>query len=70
MATSTDDSGGPLAGLRVIDFTHFLAGPVATLILADGGAEVVKIEDAARGDAFRHFLPPDERLGGEGVPFL
>jgi crotonobetainyl-CoA:carnitine CoA-transferase CaiB-like acyl-CoA transferase len=61
---------GPLAGLRVIDFTHFLAGPVATMILADGGAEVVKIEDAARGDAFRHFLPPDERLGGEGVPFL
>lgn len=70
MTTSTDDSGGPLAGLRVIDFTHFLAGPVATMILADGGAEVVKIEDAARGDAFRHFLPPDERLGGEGVPFL
>ncbi|MDB5826688.1 MAG: Carnitine dehydratase [Variovorax sp.] len=61
---------GPLAGLRVIDFTHFLAGPVATMILADGGAEVIKIEDAARGDAFRHFLPPDERLGGEGVPFL
>lgn len=63
-------SHGPLAGLRVVDFTHFLAGPVATLILADGGAEVLKIEDAARGDAFRHFLPPDERLGGEGVPFL
>lgn len=63
-------SEGPLAGLRVIDFTHFLAGPVATMILADGGAEVVKIEDAARGDAFRYFLPPDERLGGEGVPFL
>lgn len=61
---------GPLAGLRVVDFTHFLAGPVATQILADGGAEVLKIEDAARGDAFRHFLPPDERLGGEGVPFL
>ena len=66
----SDDAGGPLAGLRVIDFTHFLAGPVATMILADGGAEVIKIEDAARGDAFRHFLPPDERLGGEGVPFL
>ncbi|WP_232076623.1 CaiB/BaiF CoA transferase family protein [Variovorax sp. PBL-H6] len=68
--TSTHPSIGPLAGLRVIDFTHFLAGPVASMILADGGAEVVKIEDAVRGDAFRHFLPPDERLGGEGVPFL
>jgi crotonobetainyl-CoA:carnitine CoA-transferase CaiB-like acyl-CoA transferase len=67
---SSDANLGPLAGLRVIDFTHFLAGPVATMILADGGAEVVKIEDPARGDAFRHFLPPDERLGGEGVPFL
>lgn len=72
MATSTPatERDGPLAGLRVIDFTHFLAGPVATQILADGGAEVLKIEDASRGDAFRHFLPPDERLGGEGVPFL
>jgi crotonobetainyl-CoA:carnitine CoA-transferase CaiB-like acyl-CoA transferase len=69
-STSSSAPEGPLAGLRVLDFTHFLAGPVATLILADGGAEVLKIEDAKRGDAFRHFLPPDERLGGEGVPFL
>jgi crotonobetainyl-CoA:carnitine CoA-transferase CaiB-like acyl-CoA transferase len=61
---------GPLAGVRVIDFTHFLAGPVATLILADGGADVIKIENAARGDEFRHFQPPDPRLGGEGPPFL
>ncbi len=68
--TNEASSEGPLAGLRVIDFTHFLAGPVSTMILADGGAEVLKIEDAARGDAFRHFLPPDERLNGEGVPFL
>jgi crotonobetainyl-CoA:carnitine CoA-transferase CaiB-like acyl-CoA transferase len=66
-----DVSGeGPLAGLRVIDFTHFLAGPMATLILADGGAEVIKIENAARGDEFRHFQPPEPRLGGEGPPFL
>lgn len=61
---------GPLAGLRIIDFTHFLAGPMATLILADGGAEVIKVENAARGDEFRHFQPPDPRLGGEGPPFL
>lgn len=69
----TAESGsnnGPLAGLRVIDFTHFLAGPVASMILADGGAEVIKIKNAAGGDAFRHFPPADERLGGEGAPFL
>ena len=68
--TAHAESNGPLAGLRVIDFTHFLAGPVATMILADGGANVIKIENSAGGDAFRHFLPPDERLGGEGAPFL
>ena len=57
-----------LAGIRVIDFTHFIAGPVCTLILADFGAEVIKIENAARGDdmrAMRTF-----QLGGEGGPFL
>jgi len=63
-------ANSPLAGLRIVDFTHFLAGPMATLVLADAGADVIKIENAARGDEFRHFLPPDERLGGEGAPFL
>ncbi|VTU36526.1 Succinyl-CoA:(R)-benzylsuccinate CoA-transferase subunit BbsF [Variovorax sp. PBS-H4] len=63
-------SAGPLAGLRVVDFTHFLAGPTATMILADGGADVIKIENALRGDEFRHFQPPEPRLGGEGPPFL
>jgi len=57
-----------LSGVRVIDFTHFIAGPVCTLILADFGAEVIKIENAARGDdmrAMRTF-----QLAGEGGPFL
>src|SRR5262244_2429362 len=49
------------AGLRVIDAASFIAGPVATTILADFGAEVVKIEPPD-GDPYRH------RTGGPGVP--
>ncbi|MDI1290469.1 MAG: CaiB/BaiF CoA-transferase family protein, partial [bacterium] len=43
----------PLAGVRVVDFTHFVAGPHCTLWLANMGAEVYKIESPARPDAFR-----------------
>ena len=57
----------PLQGLRVIDFSHFIAGPMCTLFLADMGADVIKIENATNGDDFRRFRP---HLGGEGVPFL
>jgi formyl-CoA transferase len=50
-----------LAGLRVIDAANFIAGPVATTILADLGADVIKIEPPD-GDPYRH------RMGGPGVP--
>src|SRR5437867_3195504 len=50
-----------LAGLRVIDAASFIAGPVATTILADLGADVIKLEPPA-GDPYRH------RTGGPGVP--
>ncbi|WP_218566703.1 CaiB/BaiF CoA transferase family protein [Vallicoccus soli] len=49
--------GGPLAGLLVADFSRILAGPYATMLLADLGAEVVKVESPA-GDDTRTWQPP------------
>lgn len=65
-------AGTPLAltGYRVIDFTHFLAGPFATLILADMGADVIKLENPGRGEEFRHFAPLHPDLPAQGGPFL
>ena len=61
----------PLAGMFVLDFSTLLPGPLATLILAEAGAEVIKIERPGAGDDMRHF-PPQLRspgLAGESAVF-
>lgn len=48
---------GPLSGIKVLDLTTMVSGPVATMMLADQGAEVVKVE-ALHGEQMRHIGPP------------
>ena len=59
---------GPLAGITVIDFTEYIAGPYCTMMLADMGADVIKVEKP-EGDAWRHTAPvaPYEGRGFLGV---
>jgi crotonobetainyl-CoA:carnitine CoA-transferase CaiB-like acyl-CoA transferase len=59
---------GPLSGLKVIDLTHVMAGPTCTLMLADMGANVIKIEKTPQGDDTRHTIPP--KVGNEAASFL
>ncbi len=56
----------PLAGIKVLDFSTLLPGPLATLILAEAGAEVIKIERPGRGDEMRSYEP---KFGADSVNF-
>lgn len=57
----------PLTNLKVIDFTTLLPGPLCTLMLAEAGADVLKIERPGGGDEMREQGP---KVGGQSVPFL
>ncbi len=58
---------GPLQGLRVIELAHIMAGPVCGMMLADMGADVIKVEKPT-GDDSRRFVPPE--IGGEAAAYM
>lgn len=62
------DRKGPLTGMRVLDLAHVMAGPTCARMLADMGADVIKIEKADGGDDTRRMLPPD--IKGEPAAFM
>jgi crotonobetainyl-CoA:carnitine CoA-transferase CaiB-like acyl-CoA transferase len=64
-------AGAPTAlqGIRIVDFTHFIAGPLATMFLADMGADVIKVEPPERGDELRYYPPAVPGLESQGGPF-
>ena len=55
------EQNGPLHGLRILDLTEHMAGPFCTMILADMGAEVVKLERPGKGDSVRAWGDGSER---------
>ncbi|HSX95447.1 MAG TPA: CoA transferase, partial [Hydrogenophaga sp.] len=61
-------SAGPLAGLRVLELSQIMSGPTCGLLLADLGAEVIKIEKLPGGDDSRGYRDP--QVNGVSAPFM
>ena len=59
---------GPIKGIKVLELAQIMAGPTCGLMLADLGADVIKIEKIPGGDDTRRFLPPD--VNGEAAAFM
>jgi CoA:oxalate CoA-transferase len=68
LRTWRDALSTTLDGVRIVDLTRMLAGPYGSMLLADMGAEVIKIEDPAGGDPIRKMGPPF--VNGESAYFL
>jgi crotonobetainyl-CoA:carnitine CoA-transferase CaiB-like acyl-CoA transferase len=61
-------AAGPLAGVKVVELAHIMAGPVCGLMLADLGADVIKVEKIPGGDDTRRMVPP--KIGDEAAAFM
>ncbi|MFI5286821.1 MAG: CaiB/BaiF CoA transferase family protein, partial [Candidatus Dormibacteria bacterium] len=61
-------SSGPLAGVRILDLSRILSGPFATMVFADLGADVIKLENPRTGDDTREWAPPFQ--GDQSAYFL
>ena len=64
----TESSRGPLAGIKVLELAQIMAGPTCGMMLADMGADVIKIEKVPGGDDSRSYREP--RVNGVSAPFL
>ncbi|SFU49273.1 Crotonobetainyl-CoA:carnitine CoA-transferase CaiB [Methylobacterium sp. 174MFSha1.1] len=64
----TQTRSGPLAGLKVVELAHIMAGPVCGMMLGDMGAEVIKVEKSEGGDDTRRMVPP--AIAGESAAYM
>jgi crotonobetainyl-CoA:carnitine CoA-transferase CaiB-like acyl-CoA transferase len=68
MSQESATASGPLDGVRVLDLTRILAGPLCTMLLGDMGADVIKVEQPGKGDDTRSWGPPF--VGTEAAYYL